>query len=328
MDQPTKEMQLADQRDDTVAPGISVVIITHNRHQELGNAVSSVLSQTRLPRELIIVDDNSQPPVSLEMAVRSQTTLPIRIVRNETAGGPSKARNAGIRAAEGEWIAFLDDDDEFEHEKIEAVCDEIACLNGAVDVLYHPAKIRMVNEGVSYVSTPQTASADRGLFEEMLVKNVVGGTPMVVARRSTLLASGAFDESLRALEDYELWIRLARDGARFHLLARPLTLCNYVTRKVSVTKSKAAGLETFALIRDRYADAFAALPERKKKEHARWIHEIVLHRAILRLEYFATLQAAAGLLFRFSKAKYMAALVSAIFGPKFIIWLRAMRARA
>jgi GT2 family glycosyltransferase len=86
------------------------------------------------------------------------------------------------------------------------------------------------------------------MYRALLVRNIVGGTPMVVARRLNLLAHGGFDESLAALEDYELWLRLARHGARFRLLRQALTRCHTTTAKASVTKSAAAGLETFARI--------------------------------------------------------------------------------
>lgn len=304
---------------------ISVVIITHNRQKEVLNAVRSAIEQSTQPLEIIIVDDGSTPAMSLGALLGGEHGIPIRIVRKEVAGGPSAARNTGMRAAKGSWIAFLDDDDEFEPRKIATLTETIARLGTSVDLIYHPARILMVNEGVEYISAPQAPISGSDFFQELLVKNVIGGTPMVVGRKEKLLASGGFDESLRALEDYELWIRLARDGAQFYLLPEPLTRYHYTTAKASITKSDAAGLETFKLISRSYGEQFDKLPPARKQEHFQWVNEIVLHRAILRLEYAATMRAAMLLLVRFKRIKYAAALISSIFGPKFIIKLRAWR---
>src|SRR5207253_1122849 len=107
-----------------------------------------------LPRELVIVDDGSTPPVSLD-GLQVPQALPLRLIRNALPSGPARARNIGIAAADGAWIAFLDDDDEFKPGKIEAVARALDELGDAADVLYHPAEIVMANEGVSYTSRPR-----------------------------------------------------------------------------------------------------------------------------------------------------------------------------
>ena len=135
---------------------ISVLIITHNRHAALRRAIASVARQTVLPMELIVVDDGSMPPVSkddLALAAGLPHPLPLRLVRNAAPSGPAHARNAGIAAAAGAWIAFLDDDDEFSPDKIDTVARALVRLRESADVLYHPAQIVMVNEGVTYIYT-------------------------------------------------------------------------------------------------------------------------------------------------------------------------------
>jgi GT2 family glycosyltransferase len=161
------------------------------------------------------------------------------------------------------------------------------------------------------------------MYRELLVRNVVGGTPMVIAGKRILLAHGGFDESLGALEDYELWLRLARHGARFHLLPQALTRCYYTTAKASVTKSAAAGLRTFARIEEKYRDDLEALPPAARAGHREWIHEIVLFRAILKLERFEVMKLSLALLLRFRCLKHAAVLAVSLFGPTAIIRLRA-----
>jgi glycosyltransferase involved in cell wall biosynthesis len=305
---------------------ISVLIITHDRHADLRRAIASVTGQTLLPRELLIVDDGSTPPVSLE-GLEIPPALSLRLVRNAQPSGPARARNVGIAAAEGSWIAFLDDDDEFRPDKIEAVAGALDRLGDAADVLYHPAEIVMVNEGVRYTSRPRVPDGAKGMYRELLVKNIVGGTPMLIVRKQSLVEHGAFDESLGALEDYELWLRLARNGARFHLLQQALTRCHYATAKASITKSAAAGLETFARIEAKYQHDLDGLPPAVQREHREWMHEIVLFRAILKLEWFRVIQLSLALLLRYRRMKYAAAVAVSLLGPRAIIRLRA-RVRA
>jgi glycosyltransferase involved in cell wall biosynthesis len=309
------------------ANSTSVLIISHNRHEDLRRALASVIIQTILPKEVVVVDDGSTPPVSLD-DLQVPQALSLRLIRNAVPSGPARARNIGIGAAGGAWIAFLDDDDEFKPNKIEAIARALHQLSGAADVLYHPADIVMVNEGVRYTSKPRAPDVTKGMYRELLVKNIVGGTPMVIASKQSLLKHGTFDESLGALEDYELWLRLARNGVRFHLLpGEALTRCNYTTAKPSVTKSVAAGLETFARIEGKYQEDFNALPPAAKLAHREWIHEMVLHRAILKLEHISVMKVSLALLLRFRRIRYAAAVIASILGPKLIIRLRA-RVRA
>jgi glycosyltransferase involved in cell wall biosynthesis len=301
---------------------ISVLICTHNRHRELRRAIASVAAQTLLPAELIVVDDGSTPPVSLEGLVLP-AALPLRLIRNAAPAGPARARNLGIAAAGGSWIAFLDDDDAFMPGKLDAVARTLASLRDAADVLYHPAEIVMVNEGVRYRSRPQAAVDAPAMYRALLVRNVVGGTPMVVARTRSLLACGGFDESLGALEDYELWLRLARHGARFHLLPLALTRYHTTTAKPSVTQSAAAGLDTLQRIREKYGSDFGALPAAAQAAHREWAAEVVLLRAILRLERWRAVKLSLAMLLRFRRLKHAAALAASLCGPRTVIRLRA-----
>jgi GT2 family glycosyltransferase len=301
---------------------ISVLISTHNRPRELRRAIASVAEQTVLPAELIVVDDGSTPAVSLD-GIDLPPTLPLRLIRNAVPSGPARARNTGIAAAAGAWIAFLDDDDEFKPGKIGVVARTLERIGGAADVLYHPADVVMVNEGVWYTTRPQPFASTQALYRALLVRNVVGGTPMVVARKQSLLACGAFDATLGALEDYELWLRLARAGARFHLLAPALTRCHVTTAKASVTKSAAAGLDTLRCIGEKYRGDLDTLPPAAQAAHHEWTHEVVLLRAILKLQRWQVLKLSLAMLLRFRRLKHAAVAAASLLGPRTIIRLRA-----
>lgn len=311
---------------DLAGQPVSIVIITHNRQREVLRALRSARAQTIPALEIIVVDDGSTPAIVLGDLGGTDSGPPLRLIRNDQAVGPSAARNCGILAASGTWIAFLDDDDQFEIEKLAVISRCIEQRGSNTDVFYHPARIIMVNEGVEYISSPSVPANHAALCKSLLVKNIVGGTPMVVARKTALESAGLFDESLRALEDYDLWLRMATAGSRFSFVADPLTRCDYATAKASVTKSDAAGIKTFRQIASTYAAEFSELTPREQREHAMWIHEIELHRAMLRLGYLETIRSAWRLLIKFPSIKYGAALAASFLGPKTMIRIRSRRA--
>lgn len=300
----------------------SVVIITHNRPQDLLRAVTSVASQTVAPHELVVVDDASSPPANTALLQAHAGTIPVRVVRHESSHGPSGARNVGIEAATQDWIAFLDDDDEFDVCKIEALRDDVAAHPDS-DLLYHPALILMAREGVRYASQPQPLPEGPDGFRTLLVKNVIGGTSMVAARREALHAAGGFDEGLRAFEDYELWLRMARRGQRLRLLDRVLTRYHHVTHERSVTKSQDAGMNAFAAIEARYQTDYDRLTPQERRAHALWRYDTITHRAILNLRYVETLASVADTLRTFRQPKYLLILAAACLGPRFLIRLKA-----
>ena len=98
-------------------PSVSVIIPTHNRGEMLRRAIDSVLSQTYKDFELIIVSDGSADET--DKVIVSYTDPRIRFLKHDKSRGASAARNTGIRASIGQYIAFLDDDDEWTLDKLE-----------------------------------------------------------------------------------------------------------------------------------------------------------------------------------------------------------------
>ena len=307
------------------SPSISVIIPTHNRPGGLAAAVNSVFNQTLLPKELIVVDDGSTPPVSKEVFIGCPGGLSTKLLRNDSPKGANNARNRGIKEATGEWIAFLDDDDEFFPEKIDVISQAINEKGAPVDVIYHPAHIFMVNEGLSYISKPKCFGHQEDIFRQLLIKNHIGGTPMVVVRKSALLSVGMFDEQLPALQDYELWLRLAKNNQRFFLLEKPLTKYHHITKAKSITGSEEAGLKALSAIEQKYADAFAGLT---KKERSRF--EMRKQNRLIRIALLGKKNFLASKLFwngfvKFKKIKYLAGAMVSLLGSKAVFWLRANR---
>lgn len=243
---------------------ISVVIPTHNRPEGLAAAVKSVFDQTLLPKELIVVDDGSAPPVSEEVFAGSPAGVSVKLLRNELSRGANNARNRGIEAATGDWIAFLDDDDAFFPQKIEAINDSIM-KNPEADLFYHPSEIKLVRENITYTSGSSDASKYRNLVKQLLIRNIVGGTSMVIIRKSSVMQVGGFDEDLPAMQDKDLYVRLAKNGTRFCYINKALTKYHHDTKAHSITRSLDRGKMAMNLIRKKHAADFGGFSLREQR---------------------------------------------------------------
>ncbi|PIE22591.1 MAG: hypothetical protein CSA62_11500 [Planctomycetota bacterium] len=186
--------------------GIAVVIPAYRSERFLPAAVESVLSQTLLPEEVIVVDDGSPEPVAPLLAEYGER---VRVLRQANAG-PGAARNTGIGEASSPLIAFLDADDLWEPEKLEA---QAALLAERPELGAVCGDAWLLREG-HVLERKWGSLAERGApdlsFEGLLLANPIS-TLTVMARRELLLRAGLFDEDrkLIAVEDYDLWLRLA-----------------------------------------------------------------------------------------------------------------------
>jgi glycosyltransferase involved in cell wall biosynthesis len=242
-------------REKPMNPIFSVVIATRDR-PDVDAAVHSVLRQTDQDFEIVVVDDQSTVPISSLFPWCRDAR--VRIVRSERNLGPSGARNRGIRESRGEFVAFLDDDDLFTPKKLESV-HAILRKYPLVDVVYHRATIRMVRERHAYTTNPVAYKDGEGLYKALLVRNVVGGLPMIVVRRKACNAVGGFDECLRSRVDYDFVIRLAQKRCSFVYLDQVLSICNYTTGRKSVSKSVGNLVLGHALINKKFASDVAHL---------------------------------------------------------------------
>lgn len=193
---------------------VSAVIPYFNRQRYIGEAIGSILQQTTPPDEIIIVDDGSDKEAA---GYLSRYAGRARIVRLSQNRGAAAARNAGIAAARGKWIAFLDSDDLWEPHKLET---QLAYLrdNPECDGV-HTALRAFFRDGRETVSSPIAA---RLLLRDALSENMIRVQSLLV-RRSVLWSIGGFDPELRLCEDDDLGIRLAAAGYRIDFLSEPLS---------------------------------------------------------------------------------------------------------
>ncbi len=179
---------------------ITVLITTYNRAALVGEAVESVLAQTRPADEIIVIDDGSTDDTAARLAAFEGR---IRVIAKEN-GGVSSARNAGLAAATGDWITFLDDDDVWVPERL-AILERDA-KDAPPEIAAHLANVRYVGEGYVYdVMEMYGVDAPKGSARR--VENFFGtaarGLQMngLAARRAVIEEIGGFDESLSTHED-------------------------------------------------------------------------------------------------------------------------------
>jgi glycosyltransferase involved in cell wall biosynthesis len=191
-------------------PLVTAIVTTHNRADLLPRALDSVVNQTYSFIELIVVDDGSKD--NTEDVIRQyQDKADLVYIRNEQSIGACRARNKGIEAANGEFIAGLDDDDEWHKDRIseliDAYSDDYSCITSNTKMVYPRAEAIWKKKKVIDLNT-------------LLFTNQVGN--QVLVRRDRMLKAKGFDPHLVAAQDYDLWIRLCAAYGPIRNVQKPL----------------------------------------------------------------------------------------------------------
>jgi glycosyltransferase involved in cell wall biosynthesis len=202
-------------RDD---PLFSIIIPIFNRSWQLRRSLESLKSQTFKDFEVIVCDDGSTEDIA-SVVKEFEQILDIGLNQIPNWGGPAKPRNEGLKLAQGEWIAFLDSDDWWDENRLEAVAQ---ALSESVDFLYHPLRvIREFDSGSSREKRSRLGDPLNGdPFQQMLLLGNPIPTSAAVVRKDLILSHGGMSEErgLIALEDFDCWLRLASSGAHFYFL--------------------------------------------------------------------------------------------------------------
>ena len=196
---------------------VSAVVPAYNAVRTLPATIASIRTQSVEPLEIIVVDDGSKDDTA-ELA----RSLGARVVTQANAGHAA-ARNTGIGAAEGRWVAFLDADDLWLPDKLERQLDEIA-LNPGMRALQTGAA-RIDDELRLLWLEPCTRSTDQ-LWDTLYFRNMPGLMSTIMVERELLEELGGFDSSLVILQDWDIAIRLAQRG-QMHSLPDVLSAYRY-----------------------------------------------------------------------------------------------------
>ena len=181
-------------------PRISVIIPTYNRAPVLPRALDSVLAQSLVPDEIIVVDDGStDKTASLITACYPQVTY-----LSQPNQGVSKARNSGVDRSQGDWLAFLDSDDEWLPDKLEK---QVAALQQQPDFRICHSEEIWIRHGRRVNPMNKHAKTGGQLFDHCLPLCAISPSSVII-RRDLFEQAGGFDEQLPACEDYDLWLRI------------------------------------------------------------------------------------------------------------------------
>lgn len=212
-------------------PKVSVVITTYNRADLVGRAIQSVLNQTYTDYEIIVVDDCSTD--NTNEIVKSFHDLKIRNIYHEHNRNLPAARNSGTRIAKGDYIAFLDDDDEWEKNKLRYQMD-LAITNGPeCEVIYCGAKIIDHSGRKIGYNKPKI----KGNIRLGIVKQYLGTIPSsCLFYADALRRIGGYDESLKSHIDHDIWMKMAKMNYCADYVDEHLVIC-YQLRNNRMTKN-------------------------------------------------------------------------------------------
>ena len=179
---------------------ISVIVPTYNRAQQLPRALDSILCQSCSPKEIIVVDDGSTDETSALMT----SEYPEIVFIQQQNAGVSSARNVGIKRASGDWIAFLDSDDEWLPEKLEI----------QMKALYENPEIKICHTNEIWIRNGKRVNPKKKhekfggwIFQKCLPLCCISPSSVII-HKSFFKEIGLFDYSLPVCEDYDLWLRI------------------------------------------------------------------------------------------------------------------------
>lgn len=214
-------------------PKFSVIIPAYNVAPFIGETLATIFAQTFADHEVIVINDGSPDTEELERVLEPRIKQ-IKYIKQENRGA-SAARNAGLHAASGEFVAFLDADDlwlpNYLEEQAKFISEhdyDLVCADAEV---FSDSR----SERESYMESlmPDAPPIGKVTFIGLLSAEQNFITSGVVVRRELVLEVGLFDEALRNSQDFDLWLRLARHGTRMAYQRR--TLLRYRSRDNSLS---------------------------------------------------------------------------------------------
>ncbi|RLC73844.1 MAG: hypothetical protein DRI61_17710, partial [Chloroflexi bacterium] len=231
-------------------PKVSVIIPTFNSASFIKRTLASVLAQTYGDFEIIISDDGSADNTReiVEDYLRKNSSTPWKVIKNPHRG-PGAARNAGIKAASGEWIAFLDSDDLWLPQKLEKVMN-YAQYNKKAQLISH-SELWLYPDGKTKVANYYKMYKENvDPFLNFWRKNLLA-TSAVTVKKNVFSLSGLFDENLYNNQDYDLWLRIVQHVRPYYLNE---VLDIYYVRKKGISQNHLRRLKYRLLIGRKYID--------------------------------------------------------------------------
>lgn len=229
----------------TVNEKVSIVIPTYNRAELLKKAVRSLLSQSHQNIEIVIVDDCSTDHTSI--VVEEMTDSRILYVKHPVNKGGAAARNTGIARATGDYIGFLDSDDQWLPEKLEKQL-QVFRKNTDIGVVY--TGLRVVNE--SKATRDMTPMFKGDILPKLIQFNCIDTTSSILVKKEFMNKVEGFDPSFPSCQDWDLYLRLAQI-THFDYVSEPLVLFFHHSGE-RITNNKKAVQQGHLFIYEKYKE--------------------------------------------------------------------------
>ncbi len=230
---------------------ISIIIPTYNRRDLIERAVLSVLEQDYHNLEVIIVDDCSTD--NTEEVLKNLTDARIKFIKHTQNKGANAARNTGIKAANGGYIAFQDSDDEWMPEKLSKQMKIFEDSDDDNLGIVYTAFWKIEEKTKKYIPSKDILKTN-GNLHDILLGNSFISTQALLIKKECLLDVGMFDENLPRLQDWELLLRLSKEY-HFYLVDEPLV--NVYHTEGSISTNQKSLTDTLILILEKHYDDFA-----------------------------------------------------------------------
>lgn len=209
------------------SPLISIYLPTHNRLTNLKRAVASIQAQQYTHWQLIIINDGSKDATKQYLEELQAAEAKVTVIHHDIAKGACAARNAAINIAEGEFITGLDDDDEFTPDRLTYFLSHWSVEYSS---LCTPVTICKGKQ-----QTPHPFFIGELSLDDLLVINKVGN--QLFCKTEDLRAIGGFDETFKAWQDYDTWVRFFKQHGKGLKLPRPTYLQYEEQNESSITRS-------------------------------------------------------------------------------------------
>jgi glycosyltransferase involved in cell wall biosynthesis len=226
---------------------VTAVITTYNRPQLVRRAIRSVVAQTYEPLEIIVVEDGSESGV--EAWLQDEGLNLVRYVRHGENKGLAASRNTGLKLASGEYVAYLDDDDEWKPEHIERQMQQLAQLpleeRDRLGVIYCGHEVHFAGRSRISIAHPR----NEGILREAIMRQgavTLGSTCLF--SKAALQKVGGFDEMLPSSIDDDIWMALATHEYEAQILDEPLVVSyehHFRRRMTSSAASRIQGVRRY-----------------------------------------------------------------------------------
>ena len=234
---------------------VSIIITTCKRDiPVLERALMSAEAQTYPHKEIFVIND--YPPYRAEIEEMLKRHSGISFISNNAQSGACISRNEGIEAAKGEFVALLDDDDEWLPQKLEV---QMGMMDSGTGMAYCGYEAHLGDKVLK--ADPDRRFPEGRIEEELLASNVIGGCSIPLIRKSVLQECGGFDPGFRSCQDIDLWIRIAE---RSDIRCTKEVLSIYNVGSESITGSFDRRLQGWERLLQKYEAEYRKYPHSRK----------------------------------------------------------------